>query len=289
MLSMFEEIIKDLSSRASHVAQASFTVSSLTTDVLENANRQQEESNTSSQLILQMLDGVTRINDNAVSAANNASETEENAGQGGQELKNSVQSITGLSQELDKVSNTMSALEQRSDSVGDVVKVINEIAEQTNLLALNAAIEASRAGEQGRGFAVVADEVRILASRTRESTEQIQSIIEDLQRETKEAASSMQGAKSAAHHNVETVTSVSEKLLGIIDAVGKMALINREIESGSNEQKQSNEIVNASVQNIKNMSDSVVTDANKSLLEIEQLIDLTGELQEMICEFNINA
>ena len=287
MLFMFESIVKDVSSRTSIVAQSSFSVSSLTQDVLENAINQQEESKTSSQQILEMLQSITDINSNAAAAATNASETESSASQGGKELQDSMKSIADLASELDSASATMAALEKRSDSVGEVVKVISEIAEQTNLLALNAAIEAARAGEQGRGFAVVADEVRTLASRTRESTQQIQSMIEDLQRETKLAVTSMQGAKETAHHNTETVSSVAEKLLGIIDAVSNIAAMNQLIESASVEQKRSNETVNASIQSVLSMSDSVVSDANMSLKEIDQLIDLTGELQEMICEFKL--
>ena len=287
MLSSFERIVREVSLQTSSVAQSSYAVSSMTRDVLDNAINQQVESKNSSNQISQMLERVTLINSNAVTAASDASDTEVSANEGGEALRESMKSIVDLAGELDGASLTMSALEKRSDAVGDVVKVISGIAEQTNLLALNAAIEAARAGEQGRGFAVVADEVRTLASRTADSTQEIQSIIEELQRETKLAVSTMQNSKETAHHNTETVSSVVDKLLSIIDAVKHIAVTNREIESETVKQKSSNETVNASVQNIMQMSDTVVQDANESIKEIDSLIDLTGELQELVCEFKL--
>jgi len=112
------------------------------------------------------------------------------------ELNSTVTSIQKLESDIEKTNDVITTLKQNSEEIGKVVDVIRGIADQTNLLALNAAIEAARAGEQGRGFAVVADEVRTLASRTQQSTEEIERMIDNVQAVTGDAVSSMsQGSK----------------------------------------------------------------------------------------------
>ncbi|WP_434949967.1 methyl-accepting chemotaxis protein [Shewanella sp. HL-SH4] len=110
--------------------------------------------------------------------------------------------ILSLSDEVSKATNVVQEIAKQSQSIGSVLEVIRSIAEQTNLLALNAAIEAARAGEQGRGFAVVADEVRQLASKTQNSTADIELMIQTLQTKTNHAVTVM---KYSAEHALDTV------------------------------------------------------------------------------------
>ncbi len=134
---------------------------------------------------------VEEIANNAASAAESTHQAMKETDNGKVTMTDAMGSMSSLTDHIARASDAVARLGQESQNIGAVLDVIRGIAEQTNLLALNAAIEAARAGEQGRGFAVVADEVRTLASRTQQSTQEIQEMIEALQSKAKEAESTM--------------------------------------------------------------------------------------------------
>ncbi len=138
---------------------------------------------------------------------------------GQQELNSTVTSIQRLESDIDSTNEVIAKLKLNGEEIGKVVDVIRGIADQTNLLALNAAIEAARAGEQGRGFAVVADEVRTLASRTQQSTEEIERMIDNVQSVTDNAVSSMSQGRNQVEISLSKANQAASTLVNIDESI----------------------------------------------------------------------
>lgn len=164
-------------------------------------------------------------------------------------------SVNNLSGSLQNTGAKIADLASDCQAISAVVDVIQGIAEQTNLLALNAAIEAARAGEQGRGFAVVADEVRALASRTYESTKEINRLIANLQTGSRDAVAAMDDCQHRVQdtekHSLEVVQRLSEisgeldkvssMIQQIASAVEEQSTVSRDVSNNSVEIRQSSQ------------------------------------------------
>ncbi|MDR2884192.1 MAG: methyl-accepting chemotaxis protein [Deferribacteraceae bacterium] len=138
---------------------------------------------------------------------------------GQRSLAEAISAMDNITKNTESLAQTINTLGESSDKIGDILNVINDIADQTNLLALNAAIEAARAGDAGRGFAVVADEVRKLAERTQSATNEIQAIIVGLQRDTKQAATEMNGAGQSVVEGAKRTSDVDAVFVQIVGSM----------------------------------------------------------------------
>ena len=187
-------------------------VKSVSDDSNAQAHDQNENMLQVAAAMEQMTTQIHDVSNNADAAEKSTVSARTNVQDGATVVEHTVTDIRSLTSDIESVSSVVTALAERSQSIGAVLDVIRGIAEQTNLLALNAAIEAARAGEQGRGFAVVADEVRTLASRTGQSTDEIQAMIEKLQSNAKSAVDAVHVSQSASVKTVENATQANQSL-----------------------------------------------------------------------------
>ncbi|MEO9275746.1 methyl-accepting chemotaxis protein [Marinomonas sp. 5E14-1] len=211
-----------------------------------------------------------------------------NRTQTGQEsIKQTVESLDKLSNELELGLKTVVQLAEQSQTIGSVLDVISAISEQTNLLALNAAIEAARAGEQGRGFAVVADEVRGLASRTQASTDEIQAMINTLQDGAKEAESRITESHQQSQKTTEEMSRTSQYLQEIANSVN-------DINTASNTVIQSVSMQSDAVQRLNDLNTKVAELSAQASMQVqknnqtsEALAETSKETRKVMSTFKL--
>jgi methyl-accepting chemotaxis protein len=287
MLGSFRDLITSVNQSVNTVNEATDSLSKNIHLANSGVDSQIQQTDMVATAVTEMVATVDEIANNTNAAASKAETTNNNAISGKEGVTQTITKIDMLSEKLRESEVIVQELAKDSDTIGSVLDVIRGIAEQTNLLALNAAIEAARAGEQGRGFAVVADEVRTLASRTQDSTQEIETIITSLQGRTKEIVSHMAICRTQGQDSAEQASSAGKMLEEITHDVSTIMEMNTAIATAIKEQSAVASEVNQHVVEIRDVAEQAGSISHQNAEMSEELSQQAMVLNKEVSQFKV--
>lgn len=287
MQSRLRAMMGDIGDFSDQVASSATELAQISSRTREGVEQQTEEISSSATAMNEMTSTLEDVAKNTQASADASKVAAEAASLGHDVVGSSIEAIRDLAQKIEHTTEVISSVKADSDRIGKVVEVIEGIAEQTNLLALNAAIEAARAGESGRGFAVVADEVRGLAGRSKESTSEIQTMIEQLQGGTERAVAAMDASRQQSESSVVRSEEVGQQLERIVEAVNQIDETAQQIASATEEQTAVSRDINKSIHSISDVATQTSESVGQSVLAGENLAELAEQLRSLVARFRI--
>ena len=292
---------EELTASAEQTTKATSHIASSIQEIASGAEMQGKGADESSQSMKEMALGIQQVAKTTSNVSGLAMETNKEANAGNESIQKAIRQMEAINLSVSDSASVIKQLGEQSNRIGTITEVITRIADQTNLLALNAAIEAARAGEHGKGFAVVADEVRKLAEQSKDSADQIASLIGQIQVDTANAVDLMNKGAQETSLGMVVINETSEGFQKILRSIEEVTSQIQEVSAVIEEMSSSVEQVNASMEEMARISQTsasntqnVASASEEQMASMEEitasaatLSKMAEDLQVLVNKFNV--
>ncbi len=287
LMSKLRTSFSGIQAAATRMATITAEVNKTSREISENSNAQNDASSEVAAAIEELTVSISMVATQAQDASRHTQSSRDTADHGAEVILSTVRGIQTISESVRQTSTRIDALRNDSEHVSSVANIIKEIAEQTNLLALNAAIEAARAGEQGRGFAVVADEVRKLAERTSKSTQEISTLLAQMQDSAKHAVDSMGAAVREVDLGVENAQLAGKSIQDIKAGSSTVVSAVEEISEAVREQSSATTSISQRIEQIAQMTERNTASVQSTAESVHRMSDMSVEITRALAAYKV--
>jgi len=283
------EAMRDVSRSSSQVAGAGVEIESTARQMAETTHHEQTNVEMFASSLAEMNATVKDVAEHAERASLAANDAVSSATDGQEVVSQTQDAMNRISETVQRASGDITKLGKETESIGEVVQIIQDIAGQTNLLALNAAIEAARAGEQGKGFAVVAQEVRVLAERTAKFTKEIADKVQSVQQGAGRAVKSMQQGEAVVTEGMSQFSQVSSALEVIVKRIEAAQQGIAMIATATTEQSAATAGLTENIHSIASEVGGTAEQVDQTVMACAELAKLAAGLQQVVDTFQLPA
>jgi twitching motility protein PilJ len=280
-------LVKGINDAAQQVTSATQGAQSITSQLLNAAQKQTADIQGTGQSVVQMAQSMNEVSKRAGDSAKVAQTSLHAAEKGAQAVQNAIRGMNDIRDQIQATSKRIKRLGESSQEISEIVQLISDITEQTNVLALNAAIQAASAGEAGRGFTVVAEEVQRLAERSAEATKHISAIVKSIQRDTQETVEAMERSTQGVVEGTKTADEADRALREIEQVSNRLAELIGAISNATQEQANAAAKVALSMKEILGITQLTSDGTRKTAASAATLTALAEGLKKSVAGFKV--
>jgi twitching motility protein PilJ len=280
-------LVTGINGAAQQVTTATHEAQTVSTQLLQAAQKQAAEIQGTGQSVTQMAQSMTEVSKSASDSAKVAETSLNAAGKGTEAVQNAIRGMNDIREQIQETSKRIKRLGESSQEIGEIVQLISDITEQTNVLALNAAIQAASAGEAGRGFTVVAEEVQRLAERSAEATKHIGAIVKSIQRDTQDAVEAMERSTRGVVEGTRTADEADQALREIQQVSNRLAELIASISSATERQAASAAQVAGKMKIILGITQLTTEGTRRTAASAAKLTALADGLKSSVAGFKV--